>query len=92
MVSLPTGSADVLMLAVPPESVPVPRMVAPSLNVTVPVGVPEPGLLALTVAVNVTDWPTLEEGGAAVTVVVVASWPTVSVVVPLLEVKLLSPL
>src|SRR4051812_50151391 len=37
--------------------VPVPRIVVPSLNVTVPVGVPAPGLETLTVAVNVTDWP-----------------------------------
>ncbi len=27
------------------------------MNVTVPVGMPEPGALAVTVAVNVTDWP-----------------------------------
>ncbi len=40
-----------------PFSVPVPRVVAPSLNVTVPVGVPTPGATTLTVAVNVTDWP-----------------------------------
>ena len=30
-------------VATPPLSVPVPRMVAPSLNVTVPVGVPRRG-------------------------------------------------
>ena len=29
----------------------------PSLKVTVPVGVPEPGKLAATTAVNVTAWP-----------------------------------
>ena len=33
------------------------RGVAPSLKVTVPLGVPEPGAAALTVAVKVTDWP-----------------------------------
>ena len=32
-----------------------PSAVVPSLNITVPVGVPVP----LTVAVNITDWPTL---------------------------------
>ena len=32
----------------------------PSLKVTVPVGVPPPGAGAVTVAVNVTDWPTTE--------------------------------
>ena len=41
----------------PASSVPVPRTVAPSLKVTVPVGVPAPGLTAATVAVNVTAWP-----------------------------------
>ena len=35
----------------------VPRLVRPSRNVTVPVGVPEPGGVALTMAVAVTDWP-----------------------------------
>jgi hypothetical protein len=45
-------------VAIPePFSVPVPSVVAPSLKVTVPVGVgPEP----VTVAVNVTDWPNAE--------------------------------
>ena len=38
-------------------SVPVPIVDKPSLNVTVPVGVP---LLAPTVAVKVTDWPNVE--------------------------------
>ena len=52
---------DVLNVATPePFSVPVPRVVEPSRNVTVPVGVPEPGALAVTVAVNVTDWPNTE--------------------------------
>jgi hypothetical protein len=37
--------------------VPVPNVVAPSLKVTVPVGVPvEEGELSVTVAVKVTDW------------------------------------
>ena len=35
----------------------VPKVVVPSLKVTVPVGVPDPGALAVTVAVNVTVWP-----------------------------------
>ena len=37
--------------------VPVPSVVAPSLNVTVPDGMPPIGGMALTVAVKVTDWP-----------------------------------
>lgn len=41
-------------MAVPPDKVPVPRVVAPSLNVTVPVGVPP---VLVTVAVKVTKPP-----------------------------------
>lgn len=37
-----------------------PNVVAPSLNVTVPAGVPEPGDTTATEAVNVTDWPKTE--------------------------------
>src|SRR5881392_3834768 len=37
--------------------VPVPRVLGPSLKVTAPVGVPAPGLFAVTVAVNVTGCP-----------------------------------
>jgi hypothetical protein len=48
---------EVVKLAWPELSVPVPITFEPSLKVTVPVGVPAPGLAALTVAVNVTDWP-----------------------------------
>jgi hypothetical protein len=40
-----------------PFSAPVPTVVLPSLNVTVPLGVPLPGESAVTVAVNVTDCP-----------------------------------
>ena len=47
-----------------PFSVPVPSVVAPSLKVTVPVGVPvEEGELSVTVAVNVTEAP--EQDGLA---------------------------
>jgi hypothetical protein len=46
---------DVLKVAVPELSVPVPRVVAPSLKVIVPDGVPAPGATTDTVAVNVTD-------------------------------------
>ena len=48
-----TGLRSVLLPE--PSSVPVPNVVEPSLNVTIPVGIPEPGALAATVAVNVTD-------------------------------------
>ena len=59
MVWLPTAKPEVLKLAaaVPPVvlSVPWPILVAPSANVTTPVGVPEPP--PVTVAVKVTDCP-----------------------------------
>ena len=46
-----------------------PSVVAPSLNVTVPVGVPAPGRSTVTVAVNVTDWPKTEGLAEEVSVV-----------------------
>src|SRR5881396_3211640 len=58
---LPTDSELVVVNVAWPElSVPVPSVVLPSLNVTVPVGVPVPGAAALTVAVKVTDSPETE--------------------------------
>ncbi len=54
---LPVASVEDVIVAWPALSVPVPNVVAPSLNVTVPVGVPVPGATALTVAVSVIDWP-----------------------------------
>ena len=50
-----TDNEVVVKVAVPPLSVPVPNVVAPSLKVTVPVGVPEAGAGTATVAVKVTD-------------------------------------
>lgn len=65
----PTVSELVVNVATPePFNVPVPRVVAPSLNVTVPVGVPE---AAATVAVNVTGEPTVDGFALEVRVVVV---------------------
>ncbi len=58
-------------MATPETNVPVPRTVVPSLNVTVPVGRPAPGVVAATVAVKVRDWPYVEEPAAARVVVVV---------------------
>ena len=57
---VPTDNVVVLKVATPEAfSVPVPRTVVPSLNETVPEGVP--GELTVTVPVNVTDWPKIEE-------------------------------
>jgi len=49
---VPTDSEVVVKVACPELRAPVPNFFDPSLNVTVPVGVPE---VAATVAVNVTD-------------------------------------
>ncbi len=54
MGSLPSGSEDVVAVAVPPVSVDVPNVAAPLVNVTVPV------TPAGSVAVKVTDWPGVE--------------------------------
>jgi hypothetical protein len=62
------------------------------LNCTVPVGVPEPGELVVTVAVNVTDWPKTDGFAEDVIVVVVSAWLTDCGSVPELVVKLPSPL
>jgi hypothetical protein len=53
----PCDRAEVLKTACPLLSGEVPKPFVPSSKVTVPVGVPEPE--ELTVAVNVTVWPTL---------------------------------
>jgi len=68
-----TDRALVLNVAWPPLNGPVPKVVAPSLKVTVPVGEPAPGEFTDTVAVNVTDCPEKEGFGEALTVVVVAA-------------------
>src|ERR1041385_3770440 len=54
----PTARDVVLRVAWPARlSVPVPIVLLPSVNVTVPEGAPAPGAVAVTVAVNVVDWP-----------------------------------
>ena len=56
---MPAESAFVAKVACPdPFSAPVPNVPAPSLKVTVPVGVPAKVLV--TVAVKVTDWPRVD--------------------------------
>ena len=52
---MPTGKAEVVKVAMPELSVPVPIGLPPSRNVIVPVGVPAPGATGDTVAVKVTD-------------------------------------
>jgi hypothetical protein len=96
MLWLPDASEELLNVAVPALfREPVPSVVVPSINVTMPVGavgVDEPGATTVTVAVSATVWPTLEGLGDAASVVVVAAWFTVwfnTLEVP--EAKMLSP-
>jgi len=65
----------------------------PSLTVTVPVGVPLPGLLAATVNVKLTAWPTAEGFGvwAVIVVVVLAAFTAWDTPVDVLPVKLALP-
>ena len=70
MLWLPTPRVEVLKAAVPPLSGAVPKVVAPSLKVTVPVGVPVPGATGLTVAVKLTDCPKTDGFWLELTVVV----------------------
>jgi ribosomal protein S5 len=68
---LPTTSADVALVATPPESGELPSEVAPSKNSTVPVAAD-----GVTVAVSVTLSPTTDGFGALVTAVVVLAFVT----------------
>jgi hypothetical protein len=77
IVWLPNASVDVENVALPETSVPLPTLTPPSKNVTVPVGVPEPGEAALTVAVNVTVCPNTDGFADEVTVVELESLLTV---------------
>ena len=61
-------------------------------KVTVPVGVPEPGGLVVTVAQTVTDWPHTDGFGVAVTAVVVLAGLTVTARVPVEVLWQVSPL
>ena len=93
---MPTVRLEVVKVAVgaPPEedSVPVPSVVEPCMKFTVPLGVPEPGDVTLTVAVNVTGWPAVPGFDEEVTIVVVLALLTVWLKEPLLLGKLLFPL
>ena len=78
-------SVDVVKVAVPLLIVPVPRVVAPSRKVTVPV-TPEG-----TVAVNVTAWLTLDGFNEEVNETLVVALLTVCVVVPVAGPLFVSP-
>ena len=88
----PTMSADVLMLALPPDSVAVPSEAAPSKNCMEPSGPPAPGEFAATVAEIVVDWPNTVGFGVLLAVVVVLAGPTVCAwIADVLAVKLALP-
>jgi hypothetical protein len=90
---LPTASEEIFNVATPPLNVPVPIVVTPSLNVTVPLGVPDPGALALTVAVKVTFCPNTEGVSDVPTLVLVSVLFTTCVKsADVLPLKLPSPL
>jgi hypothetical protein len=72
----------VARVAWPAASVPVPRLVAPSMNVTVPVGLLGP--LPVTVAVKVTVCPDTDGLAEDASTVVVGAALTVCVIAPLL--------
>ena len=71
--SVPTGSLGVEKTATPAFSAADPTLLAPFLNVTVPVGVP--GALLVTCAVSVTVSPNMDGFGADVSVVLDAVTP-----------------
>ncbi len=89
----PTASVLVTNVAWPePSRVPVPRVLEPSLKVTVPVAVPAPGLFAVTVAVKVTACPDTEGLAEELTNVVVPAFLTVWVSgLEVLPLKVASP-
>jgi hypothetical protein len=88
----PAVRIDVVIVATPPTSSAVPSDVVPLKNCTVSLGVPVPGLTALTVAVRITFCPTTGEFGKEVIAVVVDARPTVTVTgAEPLVVKLVSP-
>src|SRR6266550_3923624 len=74
-----------------PSRVPVPRVLEPSLKVTVPVGVPAPGLLAVTVAVKVTDCPNTDGLAEELADVVVPYFTVCVSLEEVLPLKLASP-
>ena len=69
-----------LKLAIPLARLTVARTVVPSSKTTEPLGVPEPGLAAVTAALMVTCWPNSDgfvTVGGSESVTTVLSWLTV---------------
>src|SRR6266478_1658566 len=66
-------SVEVVNVALPELSVPLPSEVAPSRNVTVPLGVPVPGATTATIPVKVTDCAKQAGLSEAASVIVVSA-------------------
>ena len=89
---VPTARSDVAQVATPPASgCAAQSVVAPSVNVTVPVGTPVAGAIAETVAVKVTASPVRAGAGADATVTATAPASISSAAAPLEPAKLASP-
>jgi hypothetical protein len=92
MECVPTERIDVAKLALPELKVAVPNVAMPSRKVTLPVGVPEPGATALTVAVNVTNCRnTAGFTEETTTVEVLARFTVCVMAADVLALKLVSP-
>ena len=88
----PDDSVSAVSVATPSLRFTVPSGSVPLKNSTLPVGVPVPGLAALTVAVRVTVWPETGDVGKYVTAVdELACWTVTVTADEVLEVSLLSP-
>ena len=89
----PTASAEVVNAAfAEPSNATVASVVAPSLNTTLPVGVPVPGATADTDAVNVTGWPNTDgDPDDEMAVAVSISLATCEAVFDVLPVKVVLP-
>jgi hypothetical protein len=90
MVWVPVDIVDVVKVALPPLTVPIPAGPPSMLKVTVPEGVVPEG--ALTVAVKVTELPKIEGLGDRARVVVVVSCTACETAFEVLPAKVLSPL
>jgi len=83
-----TERVEMEKVATPADSVPVPRVAAPSMNVTVPVGVPPEDV---TVAVKVTNWLKVEGLASEANAVVVVDFTTCEKIAEVSGRKLRSP-
>jgi hypothetical protein len=75
---VPSASVEIANVVFLLLSVPVPSVVLPSLNVTVPAGLPAPGAIGVTVAVNVTVSPLMDGFNEDTTEIEVAALSTTS--------------